>query len=401
MNIGLDARTMTVLRPRGTGRNLLDLFRRVPLLRPDWRFILYHQRPLSVADRARPDAPWQLPNVELRQIDLPGDRLDAWFQLRLPYAARRDQLDLLHLPANAAPAWCPVPSVVTIHDLIPLTLPGELSPRATRAFRRGIVRAVHNATRIITVSRATRDVLRREFDVPEARMTVIPWAPDARMLAAATAPLTAAERRRIQVRYNLGPRWLVNFSGSTRRKNATGVLAGFAQVAPQVRGDLQVVLLGCEPEAYRAELVARAEQLGIGAGCRILGFIPHDDLPALLRASAGLLMPSRGEGFGLPILDAFACGVPVLTSNVSSMPEVADDAAVYCDPDDAGSIAAGIAKLLEPSVATRLVEAGRRRLALFDWERTAAAVCAVYEQCLARSPVSEPLAAASCEECLR
>ncbi|HPM25580.1 MAG TPA: hypothetical protein PLP66_16850, partial [Phycisphaerae bacterium] len=62
MNIGLDARTMTVLRPRGTGRNLLDLFRRVPLLRPDWRFILYHQRPLSVADRARPDAPWQLPN---------------------------------------------------------------------------------------------------------------------------------------------------------------------------------------------------------------------------------------------------------------------------------------------------------------------------------------------------
>lgn len=401
MNIGLDARTMTVPRPRGTGRNLLDLFRRVPLLRPDWRFILYHQRPLSAADRARPDAPWQLPNVALRQIDLPGDRLDAWFQLRLPYAARRDRLDLLHLPANAAPAWCPVPSVVTIHDLIPLTLPGELSARATRAFRRGIVRAVRNATHIITVSCATRDALRREFDVPEERMTVVGWAPDARVLAATTAQVTAAERRGIEVRYHLGPRWLITFSGSTRRKNAVGVLAGFAQVPSQARGDMQVALLGCEPEAYRAELTARAEQLGIGAHCRVLGFVPHEDLPGLLRGSAGLLMPSRGEGFGLPILDAFAAGVPVLTSNVSSMPEVAGDAAVYCNPDDAGSIAAGIAKLLEPAVATRLVEAGRRRLALFDWERTAAAVCAVYEKCLARSRVSEPVAPAFCEGCLR
>ncbi|MEW6252647.1 MAG: glycosyltransferase, partial [Planctomycetota bacterium] len=112
----------------------------------------------------------------------------------------------------------------------------------------------------------------------------------------------------------------------------------------------------------------------------VLGFVPHADLPGLLANSCGLLMPSRCEGFGLPMLDAFAAGVPVLTSACSSMPEVAGDAAVYCDPEDPESIAAGIGQLLEPERAAALVERGRARLSLFTWERTAEAMCAVYER---------------------
>jgi glycosyltransferase involved in cell wall biosynthesis len=92
-------------------------------------------------------------------------------------------------------------------------------------------------------------------------------------------------------------------------------------------------------------------------------------------------MPSRAEGFGLPILDAFACGVPVLTSRRSSMPEVAGEAAVYCDPDEPADIAAGIVRLLEPATARALAAAGRARLECFSWQRTAAAMCAVYECC--------------------
>jgi glycosyltransferase involved in cell wall biosynthesis len=91
-------------------------------------------------------------------------------------------------------------------------------------------------------------------------------------------------------------------------------------------------------------------------------------------------MPSRHEGFGLPILDAFACGVPVLTAGVSSMPEVAGDAALYCQPDVPASVAAGIAELLRPATAAELVQRGMRRLGAFSWERTAAAMCAVYER---------------------
>ena len=394
MRIGLDARSLTMPRPRGTGRNLLDAYRLIPRLRPAWQFVLYHQRPLPAdlvgppsqpAGASRmpgpPDGLWRSPNARFRRIDMPGDRLDAWFQVRLPLAARGDEVDLLHFPANAAPAWCPIPFVITIHDLIPLRLGGELSPRRTRAFRRGVRRGIRRAVHIITVSAATRDELEQEFGVPRHKVTVIPWAPDSHVQSRDRA--TALEQRhQVREKYRLGQRWLLSFSGSTPRKNADGVLAGFARVRPELRADVDVVLVGCEPAERRAHLATLAERLGIAQQCRILGFAPHGDLPALLGGAAGLLMPSRYEGFGLPILDAFACDVPVLTSYVSSMPEVAGDAAVYCDPDDPESIAAGIEQLLHAPTAAALVERGRARLARFSWEHTAKAMCAVYEQCL-------------------
>jgi glycosyltransferase involved in cell wall biosynthesis len=379
MKIGLDARSMTVPRPRGTGRNLLDAYRLIPALRPEWQFVLYHQHPLPAALRERPDAPWRQPNVELRPMDMPGDRLGAWFQMRLPLAARRDRVDLLHLPANAAPAWCPVPCVVTIHDLIPLRLLGEVPPCATRTFRRGVIRAVRRAAHLIAVSGATRDELHRAFNVPLHRMTVIPWAPDARILAERHTTLSPLQRVELRAKYALAERWLLNFAGSTARKNAAGVLAGFAAVPPEKRAAVQVLLVGCEPAAYRSHLLAEARRLGIAQHCRVHGFVPHEDLPALLRGACGLLMPSRYEGFGLPILDAFACDVPVLTSLASAMPEVAGNAAVYCDPDDAASIAAGIERLLRPTEARELIRRGRLRLAAFSWDHTARAMCAVYE----------------------
>jgi glycosyltransferase involved in cell wall biosynthesis len=378
MRIGLDARSMTLPRPRGTGRNLLDAYRLIPRLRPEWEFVLYHQRRL--AENAHDEHPvWREPNVRLRRIDMPGDRFDAWFQARLPLAIRRDRLDLMHFPANAAPAWCPAPCVVTIHDLAPLRLQGELSPGDTSAFRRGVLRATRRAARIITVSAATREELCRDFGMSPDRVTVIPWAADHGIVRAAREPLSAVQNEDLRRRYGLGPRWLLTFSGNSRRKNARGVLDGFARVSPDARRGVQVVLVGCTSADYRATLAASAERAGISDQCRILDFVPYEDLPALLRGASGLLMPSRCEGFGLPILDAFACGVPVLTSRISSMPEVAGDAAAYCDPNDPQTIAAGIEQLLDRASAEVLVRRGRERLRLFSWERTAAAMCRAYE----------------------
>ena len=415
MRIGLDARSLSTPRPRGTGRNLRDAYRLIPALRQHWQFILYHQRPADDGLRAAGE-PGAHPNVRLRQIDFPGDRFQAWFHVRLPAAAWRDGVDLLHFPANAAPCWCPVPFVVTIHDLIPLKLPGELSARQTRAFRRGVSRAVRGAAHIITVSEATRADLRDVFGVPPERMTVVPWAPDRLIASAAKAPRTAEQIGLLRERYGLAKRWLISFPGSTARKNARGLLAGLARVAPEVRQTVQVVLAGCEPAAQRTQLELEAQRRGLAANCRVLGFVPHTDLPELLRGAAGLLIPSRYEGFGLPILDAFTCGVPVLTSRVSSMPEVAGDAAVYCDPDDPASIAAGITRLLDPTIAAQLVELGRERVVQFSWERTAEAMCAVYEQCVTGERPAPSVAARfdpregeapaepaqeACAECLR
>ncbi len=314
---------------------------------------------------------------------MPGDRLNAWFQVRLPIAARQARIDLLHCPANAAPRWCPVPVVVTIHDLIPLKLPGELTARQTRDFARGVARGARRAAHIITPSRATRDDLHADLGVPLDKMTVIPWAPDKRVRDEGRQPSSPAVEEELCRRYGLIGRRLLSFSGATRRKNARGILDGFARVPLETRRGVQVVLVGCEPSECRADLSAQAERLGIANQCRILGFVPHEDLPGLLRGAAGLLMPSMYEGFGLPILDAFASGVAVLTSDVSSMPEVAGAAAVYCRPNDPLSIAEGIANILDCDTAAELVREGHRRLADFTWERTAAAMCGVYERCLA------------------
>ncbi len=380
MKIGLDARTMSAPRPRGTGRNLLDAFRLIPGMRPQWHFTLYHQESLA-ANAALAGVSFQRPNVRLRRLELPGDRIGAWFHVRLPLAARCDRLDLLHLPANTGPLWCPVPAVLTVHDLIPLQLPDEATARQRRAFRRGVQRGIRAARHLITPSEATAEAVVGEFGVPRERITVIPWAADQRIAQAAARGLDAAERLHLRTRHRLAERWLLSFSGRSPRKNAAGVLGGFAQVPVALRANLHLVLVGCEPESRRAELGRLASDLGIGGAVRILGFVPHADLPALLGGAAGLLMPSRAEGFGLPILDAFACGVPVLTSRRSSMPEVAGNAAAYCDPDDARSIAAGIARLLDPVAARVLTEAGRTRLESFSWQRTAEAMCAVYERC--------------------
>jgi len=386
MRIGLDARTLTAPRPRGTGRNLLDAYRLVTALRPDWDFVLFHQRPL--ADDAPAAELAARPNVQLRRIDVPGDRLDAWFQLALPLAARQARVELLHLPANAAPAWLPVPAVATIHDLAPLTVSGELPPRATARFRRGVRRAVRRAKHLITVSAATRSALHELFGVPSERVSVVPWAPDAHIAAAAAEARQPQRVAELCQRYGLHGRWLLAFSGWAPRKNARGLLCAFARLPAAVRATNQLVLVGCEPAERRAALRKLTRDLGVASACRILGYVPHADLPGLLAGACGLAMPSLCEGFGLPLLDAMACDVPVLTSNRSSMPEVAADAALYCDPTDPDHIAAGLAELLQPATAARLVARGRARVREFTWERTAAALCAVYERAAgARAPV--------------
>lgn len=379
-------------RPRGTGRNLHDAFRLIPALRPDWLFHLYYQR---ASEREFED--WG-PNVRLRRIDIPGDRFGLWLQARLPLAGWLDQLDLIHLPANAAPAWCPVPFVVTIHDLMPLMLEEGQSRRERRKFETDILRGIRRAVQIICPSLATRQALQDRYGVAAERVTVIPWAPDreiARRLGfdgtaaaqrghetPAGTPQARAEIERVRAAYRLDDDWLLNFSGSSPRKNARGLLRGFARLPVEVRAGLRLVAVGCEPAGFRAQLEAFSRELGIRDRCSFLGFVPHEDLPGLLGGARGLLMPSLCEGFGLPILDAFVAGTPVLTSRLGSMSEVGGAAAAYCDPEDPDDIAKGILEILEPQRAAALRRAGLRRVTKFTWENTARLMCEVYERCL-------------------
>ncbi|MCG3137218.1 MAG: D-inositol-3-phosphate glycosyltransferase [Phycisphaerae bacterium] len=373
IRIALDARTLFSTRRRGTGKNLLDLYRELARQRPDWEFLLFHHQ--------QPAEPLfaEQPNVQPRYIDLPGTRWNLWEELRLPLAAKLAGVRVLHCPANSVPRFPLVPLVSTIHDLIPLKVIDPDQPAEAARFRTRVLRCVRVARRIIAVSSATKQDLISDLGADGEKIDVLTWAADAACQPVRDEALLAA----IRSRYMINGRYGLVFSGRSRRKNTAGILRGWAQVPESIRRDVQLLLIGVEPAEQRQQLEQLTENLGIAAQCRVQGFAPEEDIPALLSGAELLAFCSLYEGFGLPILDAFCCETPVLTSSLSSMPEVAGDAAEYCDPHQPASIAAGMMRLLtEPARRAELVKLGRERIKRYTWQRSAETVGRVFERCL-------------------
>ena len=373
VTIGLDARSIYARSRRGTGKNLLDAYRVMARLRPEWRFVLYHRGFEGIDPFA------EYANISSAAIDMPGDRWNLWEHLRLPAAVCRDGVDLLHCPANSCPRFRATRVVSTIHDLIPLKLSDPAMNGEAQRFRNRVRRCLARSKRVIAVSESTKQDLISDLGGDPDRIDVITWAAD----SACTPVRDEAELARIRARYNITGRYLLAFSGRSRRKNAEGMIRGLARLPAELRGDVQFVLVGVEPIEQRAELTELIGELGIADNCAVFGFAPEEDIAPLLSGAEALAFCSLYEGFGLPILDAFRCETAVLTSNVSSMPEVAGEAAVYCDPGDCSSIADGMTRLLrDRELRDLLVERGRKRVRQFTWEGTAETICGIFEKCL-------------------
>lgn len=368
MRVALDARTLYSPRRRGTGKNLIDLYTTLAAMRPHWEFVMLHQHEAPI------DEPFGgLANVHPRRIDIRGDRYNLWQDIRLPLAAAAAQASLLHCPANTAPLISMTPTVVTIHDLNPLeTVPG--TPEAG-AWERRVRSAARRARHVITPSEYSRRGIIERFGIPADRITVNYWAPDRRALPA-PADVIAATRRRYEIPD--GTRYLFAFGAEDPRKNTDGLIRSWAKVPAPVRERARLLIVGLQPEALaRDRPIAR--QLVPDGSCVLSGFAPEEDIGPLMSGAEALCYPSRAEGFGLPLVDAFACGTAVITSTRTSLPEIAGDAALLVDPDDDDAIASAMNQLLtSASVQRRLREAGTRRLELFSWERCARTVADVF-----------------------
>ena len=373
MRIAIDARTAYARQRRGTGRNLVDLYRTLAALRPDWDFIMFHQ---TDADG---DPFAGVPNIRHERIDIPGDRLNLWQDVRLPLAAQASGADVLHCPANTAPWSVSMPTVVTIHDLIPLSM----APDASAAMRwlRRMRRTVQYARRIVTPSEYSRGMIATTLGVPPDRITVNYWAPDLKCRRI-EAPLVL---RAVRQKYGVpaGARYVLAFGAADPRKNTAGVLEAWSRVPAGLREDSVLLVVGLQAsvlDAYRTLALTHV----FGPSCLLHGFADEGDLGALLSGAVALCYPSRSEGFGLPVLDAFACGTPVITSSSTSLPEVAGDAALLVDPDDVDAIAGALARILSSSdIRERLGAAGARRARLFSWERCAGTLAEVLESAAA------------------
>ena len=298
------------------------------------------------------------PELELRRYSFGGRgrslvpvRDVGWYLGALPAKARRDRVDVLHCPSQRAPARSRVPLVVTLHDLAVLRHP-ETFNRWTRGYSRALLpRVAGAATRVIAVSEFTRREAVELLRVPDEKIRVIPNA---------VGPPFKADGKAAEGDYVLAVGTL------EPRKNLSRLISAFNRAG----------LDGCR--LLVTGMLGWGGVEATGNGVRWLGFVPDEELARLYRGARCVAYVSPYEGFGLPVLEAMACGAPVVTAQTGAAPEVADGAAVLVDPLDSEAIAAGLGEALARS--DELGREGREAAAAYDWGRVARETINVYRE---------------------
>jgi glycosyltransferase involved in cell wall biosynthesis len=304
-------------------------------------------------------------------------------------------IDVFHATSYYAPLGSRVPAVVTIHDLSTFASP-SLHPRS-RVLRARLLMPVvaRRAAAVIVPSRAVAGEVVARLGVPPELIHVVPEAP----AEVFTRPVARADVDEVLARYGLEPGFSLAVGTLEPRKNLGRVVEAIGRLRCEPGHDTKLRLVVAGPSGWkfgREEAAGRAVD-----GVRFLGFVPDVDLRVLMAAARALVYPSLYEGFGLPVLEAMAAGLPVVTSGSGALAELAGDAALLVDPLDTDSIAAAMARLVvDPALGPRLAELGRTRAAAYSWERTARETLEVYRAALElsgsevrrrmRPPISRP-----------
>lgn len=276
----------------------------------------------------------------------------GWMQFQVPRLYRQLKAKLLFSPIPEAPLWSACRTVVTVHDLIPLHFPQPGSP-LTLYFRHYLPQVIRQAEHIICDSESTLGDIYRFFGKPPGEATVIPLAYDTSHYSWLDLPRQ--------------PYFLYVGSHYTY-KNLARLIEAFAQTALP---EFKLLIAGVPDPRYTPVLQAQAEDLGLGERVQFLAYVPYGDLPRLINQATALVFPSLWEGFGLPVLEAMACGTPVITSDLSSLPEVAGDAALLIDPDNVGELAEAMNAVAgDRTLWLTLHQAGLARAQRFSWEKT-------------------------------
>jgi glycosyltransferase involved in cell wall biosynthesis len=324
-----------------------------------------------------------------RTAVFPGPTRSGLAQLNYGMFLGKLGADLFHIPLNAVPLLMPKPYLVTIHDMSTLLFASQSGYRnRLRHFylRRGLLRA----DRVMTVSMATCRDVETLLGIPASRIRVIYNAPDP-IFDAPSAPTDGEglayppEIQRVLDRYRIHYPFLLYVGRTNPQKNIPRLVEAFAVLRGEIQDhpvyrDLRLLIIGDEISRYPA-LRHAVIQSRVEDTVRFLGFVPIDTLRSFYQAASAFVFPSLYEGFGLPPLEAMACGTPVVCSHVSSLPEVVGEAAEVVNPENVFDIARGMREVLLNAERRRtLVERGFEQARRFSWERTAQQVLEAYEE---------------------
>jgi len=364
VRIGIDARK---LHDFGIGTYIRNLLRHLARLDRETEFVIL-ARP---ADCPALDSLGE----NFRIVPEAADNYSVAEQIRIPLALRREGVTLFHAPHYVLPPLVTCRSVVTIHDCIHLMFPQYLPSRLALTYARtSITLASRRATRVLTVSESSKRDILRFVDVPADKIDVIYNAYDERF---------GVEPReedviRVRERYQLHDEFVLYAGNVKPHKNLERLIEAFDLVRKRGLEHLKLVLIGDEISKYAA-LRRAVHSHQLHKYVRFLGYLPEETLAVMYRLAGVFVFPSLYEGFGLPPLEAMASGTPVVTSNVSSLPEVAGDAAVLVDPYRPEAIADGIERVLCDETLRRDLRArGLARARQFSWESSVTRVREIY-----------------------
>lgn len=380
MRVGINAHLMSFsesYRQAGLSRYIDELLFRMPEAAPDLAFFGYignAKLPPSVQNR-KPH------NLRFRQSIYPTHRPPvriAWEQIGLPFAAAGDHLNLLHCPVSIRPIIAPCPTLITVHDLIFLRSPESFHP-AKRFYLTAMAGwSARHSRHIIAVSEATRRDVIELLHVRPNRVTTVHNG-----VGEQFRPVDASRLAMFRRAKNIEGRVALYIGTLEPRKNLPLLLEAFALLATDPQFDDVTLYVGGSKGWYYDEIFATAERLSLTQSGRVrfIGRVPDEELPLWYNAAIVFAYPSIYEGFGLPVLEAMACGTPVIASDTSALPEVVGRAGILLNPHDERAWASALGDLLSnPEKQTSLARQARVQAAKFSWERAAQETVAIYRR---------------------
>ena len=363
MKIGINALYLLPGRVGGSETYIRNLLKWLPVIDRGNEYVVFiNEESRTVFDQPGPGV--TIVRCPVRASNRP--RRILWEQFGLPAQVQRRGIDILLSAGMTAPFRCPATSVLMLFDLQHINQPGNF-PWYYLPFLRSIIYgSAKSADGVLTLSHQVKRDIIRSYRLPPERVEVTHLAVDHDAFTLYGPP----DKGTVKARYGLPDRYILYAASSLPHKNHERLFQAFRQVRDSMPG-LKLVLIGARDKG-EGTLLHKIQVMGIGQDVLLLGWLPFEDVPSIYRASEAFIFPTLHEGFGLPVLEAMACGIPVVCSKIEPLLEVAGDAALFVDPYSPDGIAAGVfGALSDGTMRNQLIQKGLARAKQFTWESTA------------------------------
>lgn len=379
MRIGIDY-TSAATQSAGIGRYTRELLRALLALPSDNRYSLFYASRSRIEQSAISNQQSAISNQQSAIRRLPfHDKwlMRLWHRLQIPIPVELivGKVDLFHSPDFTLPPTLPgVPTLLTVHDLSFIRDPDSAWPSLRAFLNKAVPRSVQRATHVLADSQATKNDLVELFGTPAGKITVLHSGVEARF-----APVRdQSEIDRVCAKYQLPRPFILSVGTLQPRKNYARLIEAFASMAASIPHHL--VITGGQGWLVES-IFEQVKRSGLEGRVLFPGFVDDADLPALYSAAHVFALVSLYEGFGLPLLEAMACGTPVVGSNISSLPEVIGEAGLQVDPRSVDDIASALQQMIDrPELCQRSIGLGLERAKMFSWDKAARELLAIYDQ---------------------